>query len=144
MKIVKVFRDPLSRALYQSCQGSLDPLAGLLGITRQRVANKANPNDTAHYFSPHELVDLQRETGDYSILHALAAELDHVAIPISRTGPLGRAERLAVVAAKHADYWYGVTDRLQGAANDDELRATWHASAAQGLALIEELEVRHG
>jgi hypothetical protein len=48
-------------------------LADLMGVSRQILLNKANPNTENAYFSPAQLIQIQKLTGNFSINEALTA-----------------------------------------------------------------------
>lgn len=63
-------------AIYQTvAKAGADVLAAHMGMPVSTLRKKADFKNTTHYFRPEELVALQAFAGDYSINHALAAEL---------------------------------------------------------------------
>lgn len=67
-------------AEYPGGSEALGPRVGIVsGVLRQKV----NPRVTTHHLSLLEASRLMAVTGDFRMLHALAAEHDHVVIPIA-------------------------------------------------------------
>lgn len=125
-------------------------LAPLLNLRERTCQNKANPNQTAFYFRPEELLLLQKMTRNTSIMHTMAAELGFVCVPIE-SGPGGNDPLTALASwtARQADCMWAVAEYLQekdpSRANVAELQATHFAAAGQGLAFLKAVEVRgHG
>ena len=121
-------------------------LAPELGLKVRTCQNKANPNQTAFYFRPAELVALQRITGKTAILHAMAAALNHVCIPLDPGQGSGQPlQALAMWTARQSDCMWAVAEYLQESnparAKLTELQATHFAAAGEGLAFLRAVEV---
>ena len=66
----------LDDAIYQTVHKvGAEEMAIKLNASPNTVQHKANPNDATHYFRPRELVAMQVFAKDFSIAHAMAAEL---------------------------------------------------------------------
>ncbi len=61
--------------------GGCESLGPRVGISPKVLQNKANPTQDTHKMGLKEAIRIQAITGDVRILHAMADELDHVAIP---------------------------------------------------------------
>lgn len=55
----------------------LDALAERMGVNRNTLLNKVNPNNTTHHLNLREAVKMQDVTGNYAVLHAMAEALGH-------------------------------------------------------------------
>lgn len=65
--------------------GGAEALAPRMGIkTAQVLRNKANPNSETNVANIDDIMAVQRLTGDYSLLHAMAAELGFVCTKIDQ------------------------------------------------------------
>ena len=65
-------------ALYHTVHGfpgGVACLAQRMGMSANTLTHKANPNNDTHHARPRELVAVQHLSGDFSVLHAMAAEL---------------------------------------------------------------------
>lgn len=64
--------------------GGVVALAARMGVSANTLTHKANPNNDTHHMRPDELVAIQFFSGNYAVLHAMAAALNHSATPASR------------------------------------------------------------
>lgn len=79
--------------------GGVHSLAPRMGLGAAVLANKTNPQAEKNHLSLEEAVRLQHLTGNLSILHAMAAELGHVAIPAGGFEGTSDRELLEVITA---------------------------------------------
>jgi len=76
--------DQLDQAIYDTVHDAgTAQLAARLGISRQVLINKANPNDDRNHLSLHQAQAIMRATGDIRILNAQAALLGYDITPKS-------------------------------------------------------------
>jgi hypothetical protein len=61
--------------------GGVAALAVRMGVSANTLTHKANPNNDTHHLRPDELVAMQALSGNYAVLHAMAAALGHVCSP---------------------------------------------------------------
>jgi hypothetical protein len=88
----------LKKAIHQTVAGypgGTEALAPQIGCGASTLRSKANPNLNTHHLSVEEADKLMRITGDLAILHTLAAQQNHVAVPIAE-GNLADMQEMAV------------------------------------------------
>lgn len=73
--------DDAAYALAHNFPGGVPALAQRMGVSPNTLQSKVNPNLDTHKVSLREAVLMQAVAGDPRILHAMAAALDHVALP---------------------------------------------------------------
>lgn len=119
--------------------GGVDALAERVGMNRNTLLHKTNPDNSTHHLSVKESVRLQRETADYSILHAMAGALGHAATkatPDQAGGdPVEAFMRLQVA---HADLVRALADAVldgEGAVSPNQMRRV-DAMAQEAIATI--------
>lgn len=61
--------------------GGVVALAARMGVSANTLTHKVNPNNDTHHMRPDELVAIQVFSGNYAVLHAMAAALGHSATP---------------------------------------------------------------
>lgn len=61
--------------------GGVVALAVRMGVSANTLTHKANPNNDTHHMRPDELVAMQALSGNYAVLHAMAAALGYVCAP---------------------------------------------------------------
>lgn len=61
--------------------GGVAALAVRMGMPASTLTHKANPNNDTHHMRPDELVAMQALSGNYAVLHAMAAALGFVCTP---------------------------------------------------------------
>ncbi|WP_051711518.1 phage regulatory CII family protein [Andreprevotia chitinilytica] len=104
---------PLLDAIYKTAHehpGGVEALAARMGVNAQVLRNKVNPNAASHHLTAREADLMMALTGDFGVLHALAANhgfvcvkapddvsagdlavLDIITLIWARTGDVGRA-----------------------------------------------------
>lgn len=63
-------------------KGGAVAIADGVGIGKQVLVNKVNPNNSSHRLTLEEAVSLMKFTGDFQILHALAHEFSGIFLPL--------------------------------------------------------------
>ena len=71
---------------FHSFKEGTEALAQQMGIGKQVLINKLNPNNTTHHLTLDEAVRLMHGTGDVRLIHALAAEFGGVYVPLPEQG----------------------------------------------------------
>lgn len=61
--------------------GGVAALAVRMGVSANTLTHKANPNNDTHHLRADELVAMQALSGNFAVLHAMAAALGHVCTP---------------------------------------------------------------
>lgn len=87
-----------TRALQRAIDGyplGTQVLASLLGMSPTTLRHKANPNDPRQFFSPEEVIALQRETGNHGGLQVEAEALGYVLLKCP--GELAPDQAMALV-----------------------------------------------
>lgn len=72
-------------AAYRTVHESLGGAAAVsdgIGIGKQVLVNKVNPNNNSHHLGLEEAVKLMKFTSDIQILHALAQEFSGIFVPL--------------------------------------------------------------
>src|SRR4051812_31871314 len=67
-------------------EGGAAAVAARIGVGRQVLVNKLNPQNTTHHLTLDEAVRLIKVTGDFRLMHALADEFKGVFIPLPDQG----------------------------------------------------------
>ena len=79
-------------------------LAERLGVGKQVLNNKVNPNCASSVLSLNEAVRMQQLTGRYDILYAMADTLGHVCMPVPHVDDSDVATMLAHACGEFGDY----------------------------------------
>lgn len=106
-------------------RGGVAAVALLLGMSPNTLQNKANPNDSTHHPMLEEAARVSEVTADMRILHAFAARLHHMAVPLPAVeGDAGEAvQRMARVATEFGEYFTQVSTALgDGKVSPNELK----------------------
>lgn len=61
--------------------GGVAALAVRMGMSANTLTHKANPNNDTHHLRVDELVAMQALSGNFAVLHAMAAALGHACTP---------------------------------------------------------------
>lgn len=72
------------RTVHES-PGGASAVADGIGIGKQVLVNKLNPNNNSHHLGLEEAIKLMEFTGDIQILHALAQGFSGIFIPLGNT-----------------------------------------------------------
>ena len=70
------------RTVHESAGGATAVADGI-GVGKQVLVNKVNPNNNSHHLGLEEAVKLMEFTGDIQILHALAQGFSGVFVPLA-------------------------------------------------------------
>ncbi|MCV2365546.1 hypothetical protein LNV23_19020 [Paucibacter sp. DJ1R-11] len=92
---------------------------------KNSLSDELNPNISRAKFGLADAVQLQQLTGDYRVLHAMAAELGHLAVPLpaAELGDTPCASLVAKLAQEFAQLMAEVAqDLADSAVDDNELR----------------------
>lgn len=132
--------DAIHRVVHDYPGGAV-ALAPRVGMRPGTLSNKANPGCVEHNMTLLESIPIQRESHDYRILHAYAANLDHVAVPLADYSGVSDVELLDAYASYHAE-----VGRLAGEIRDAlaDGRITQHELAAIRTASDEAARARQG
>lgn len=119
--------------------GGVDALADRVGMNRNTLLHKTNPDNTTHHLSLKEAVRVQRETADYSILHAMANALGHTATKATPDQAGGDpVEAFMRLQAAHADLVRALADAVldgEGAVTPNQMRRV-DAMAQEAIATV--------
>lgn len=107
-------------------------LAKRMDMSANTLAHKVNLNNTTHHLSLREAIDLQRATGNFAVLKAMADELGHTASPATPAQSEGSAvETLMRMHCEYADFGRAVADAVGDGERDvtgnEMRRADYHA-----------------
>ncbi len=93
--------------------GGVAALAVRMGVSANTLTHKANPNNATHHMRPDELVAIQDFSGDYSVLHAMAAALGQVCVPAVPDQSDGDPVEVFMLEQRaHGEYTASVADAL--------------------------------
>lgn len=84
--------------------GGAKALAARMGINQVVFNSKLNPNVTTHHLMLAEAMTMQHMTGRNDILHAMAEDLNHVAIPLPVASDDDLAHSISTCCAEFGDY----------------------------------------
>jgi hypothetical protein len=84
-------------------QGGAKALASRIGLAPSTLSNKVDPSIDSHKLSLAESLALMLVTGDFRILHVLAAETGHIVIPKGEAGDGSDAALLELYAKMDAE-----------------------------------------
>jgi len=97
---------PLDLAKYQvvhDFKGGAARLGPLVGINPTTLCNKTNPNQEGHHLTVDEAIRVQTVAKDCRILHAEAALLNHICVPLADYGLVSDAALLDIYTRFHAE-----------------------------------------
>lgn len=114
-------------------EGGIQALAKRMGVNSNTLTHKVNMENTTHHLTLRDAVEMQWQSRDYSILHAMADELGHTcsrATPVHSEGdPLDTLVRLQM---EFADYVQALgealTRRKDGVSRNQMRKAEHHAA----------------
>lgn len=69
-------------------EGGAQAVADGVGIGKQVLVNKVNPNSGSHHLTLEEAVKVMKFTGDIQMLHAIAQEFSGVFVPLPECSSL--------------------------------------------------------
>lgn len=118
--------------------GGSEALGPRIGMSPAVLRNKVNPNNTTHHLTLVEAARIMAVSGDHRILHALAAELDHVALPIAAGEGVDDTLLDLTLSQSQAqgDFAAALQQALaDGAISENEMRAIASAAAGKQAAL---------
>lgn len=131
--------DDAAYSLAHAFPGGVPALAQRMGMPHNTLQSKVNLNLASHKLSLRESVQMQAVAQDYRVLHAMAAALDHVALPapVMEAGEIARV--LAQVGAEVGDVFREVQRVMSdGRVTPNERRkvAGQVAEAISSLAMV--------
>lgn len=146
---------PVERAAYETVHTFVDrrtgqrgavALAPKVGMTANALSNRVNPEQDQAKLGLHESIQVQIAAGDYSILHAYAQVLGHVAYQLpegvnSDTALLEQwAEFSAAVGRKSEAIRSALADGRFSPTEVDQIRRHLHAAIRAGIQLVARIE----
>lgn len=103
--------------------GGAEALAPRMGIGAAVFRSKLNPHTETHHLTLRESVRLQQLAQRYDVLHAMADELGHIAIPLPSVPDGEMAHALARTCAEFGEYLGRIDQALtDGAVTPNELK----------------------
>ena len=94
--------------------GGVAALAVRMGMPASTLTHKVNPNNDTHHLRADELVAMQALSGNYAVLHAMAAALGHVCTPSAPDQSDGDpVEAFMLQQRAQGEYSAAVADALQ-------------------------------
>jgi len=103
--------------------GGAEALAPRMGIGPAVFRSKLNPTTETHHLTLREAVRLQQLALRYDVLHAMADELGHVAIPLPAVADGEVAHALARTCAEFGEYLGRIDQALRdGEVTPNELK----------------------
>lgn len=113
--------------------GGIVALAKRMGHNPNTLTHKVNLQNTTHHLTLRDAIDMQWQSRDYRILHAMAGELDHVCIratPAHSEGdPLDALVQLQMAFADYVQaLGEALTRRKDGVSRNQMRKAEHHAA----------------
>jgi len=130
-------------------EGGIDALAKRMGHNVNTLTHKVNLRNTTHHLTLRDAIEMQWQSRDYRVLHAMADELGHVCIRStpahSESDPLDTLMRLQMAFADYVQALGEALTRRQGGVSRNQMRkAEYHAaetvaSVGHALAMLRDL-----
>ncbi len=120
----------------QNYPGGAASLAPRMGMNQNTLSHKVNLNVDTHHLNLRESVVLQAVSGDFSILHSMAAELGHVALPVPPIKYGDMRLHLAKVGAEVGDVFREVEKALKDDKVTKNERLRIHRQVAEAIAAL--------
>ena len=114
-----------------SYPAGIQALAKRMGMSANTLAHKVNLKNTHHHLSLREAIDLQRATGNFALLKAVADELGFTASPATPAQAEGNAvETIMRMHCEYADFTRAVSDAIgdgnRNVTGNEMRRADYH------------------
>jgi len=110
------------RTVHESAGGATGVAEGI-GIGKQVLVNKVNPNNNSHHLGLEEAVKLMEYTGDIQILHALAQEFSGIFVPLPRSSSI--ADNTVITDISEMSVKFGrLVQEVVEDAKDNEITGT--------------------
>jgi hypothetical protein len=132
-----------------SYDGGIKALAMRMGHNANTLTHKVNLQNASHFLTLRDAIEMQWQSRDYRILHAMADELGHVCIrstPAHSEGdPLDTLMRLQMEFADYVQALGEALTRRQGGVSRNQMRKAEHhaaetiASVGHALAMLRDL-----
>jgi hypothetical protein len=97
----------------QEYPGGCLALGPRIGVSGAVLANKLNPNLNSHHLTVAEAMRIMMLSGDTRILHAMATELHHMAIPLPTVAEEDVMHAMTKTIAEFGSYLKAVTASLE-------------------------------
>lgn len=124
----------------------IEVLAKRMNMSANTLAHKVNLKNKTHHLSLREAIDLQRATGNFALLHAMADELGHTATLATPAQAEGNpVETIMRMHCEFADFTRAVSDAVGDGSRfvtgNEMRRADYHgqetvASVGHTLAML--------
>lgn len=106
-----------------SYPGGVAPLALRMGQRASTLNHKVSLTNTTHHLSLEEAVVMQAMSGNYSVLHAMASSLGHVALQIDPVTDAKPMEEVARMVREFGELLTSVTQSMaDGTVTTNEMR----------------------
>lgn len=127
-------------------EAGVKALAARMAISPNTLAHKVNPQNGTHHLTLREAVEMQYQSGNFAILHAMADELGHtctLATPAQHEG--NPVDTLMHLQMEFADFVRSLADAVrggEGAVTGNQMRRAEHhaqetvAAVGHALALL--------
>lgn len=115
--------------------GGIDALAKRMQVNANTLSHKVNPKNTTHFLTLRDAIEMQWQSRDYRILHAMAGELGFACIPAapvhSEGDPIDTLMRLQMSFADYVQaLGEALTRRDAGVSGNQMRKAEFHAAEA--------------
>jgi len=113
----------------------IEVLAKRMNMSANTLAHKVNLKNKTHHLSLREAIDLQRATGNFALLHAMADELGHTATLATPAQAEGNpVETIMRMHCEFADFTRAVADAVgdgtRFVTGNEMRRADYHGQEA--------------
>ncbi|MGJ7557450.1 phage regulatory CII family protein [Variovorax sp. RB3P1] len=114
-------------------EGGIAALAKRMGVNSNTLTHKVNPENTTHHLTLRDAIEMQWQSRNFSILHAMADELGHtcsLATPVYAEGdPLDTMVRLQMACADFMQALGEALLRREGGVSRNQMRKAEYAAA---------------
>lgn len=115
--------------------GGVEALAKRMKVNANTLTHKVNPKNTTHFLTLRDAIEMQWQSRDYRILHAMAGELGFTCIPATPMHSVGDPiDTLVRMQMAFADYVQALgealTRRADGVSANQMRKAEFHAAEA--------------
>ncbi len=114
-------------------EGGIAALAKRMGHNANTLTHKVNPKNLTHFLTLRDAIEMQWQSRDFAILHAMAGELGHtcsLATPVHSEGdPLDTFVRLQMAYADFVQAMGEALLRREGGVSPNQMRKAEHMAA---------------
>jgi|GEM_PF-783325 len=115
--------------------GGIEALAKRMQVNANTLTHKVNPKNTTHFLTLRDAIEMQWQSRDYRILHAMAGELGFACVPATPVhtdgDPIDTLMRMQMAFADYVQALGEALTRRAGGVSGNQMRkAEFHAAEA--------------